>query len=135
MWVFLNNAFLSIVDPEASYDGRGGPVGDKLLVRARIASDIEAAFPEAKVIETPDRDYRFRALISRKMVAQVMAHQVEQIGYSNFKGSVPDKRRHDCYMGVWSVMNREQERRYPPRYKARRQPSLPLHDGDTIPGF
>ena len=111
MWIFLQNSFLSIVDPEASYDGSSGPIGDKLLVRARIDGDIEAVFPKAKVIETPHRDYRFRALISRHMVALAMAKAVNQIGASNFKGSVPEKARHDAYAGVWNVMYREQLRR------------------------
>lgn len=113
MWVMLNNAFLSIIDPAASYSGGKGPVSDKLLVRGRIKGDIEAIFPDAKVIETPDRDYRFRAEIPRQIVAQAMARTVEQIDYRNFKGSVPDKGRHDAYAGCWGVMHREQERRAP----------------------
>ena len=120
MWIFLNNAFLSVIDPKAKYEG-GGPKGDKLLVRARIRGDIEAVFPRAKVTETPDRDYRFRALLPREAVVAAMMHAVESIDYSNFKGSVPQKARHDAYAGVWGVMYREQERRAaPPRQRAQR---------------
>lgn len=115
MWIFLNNAFLSIVDPEGAYDGSAGPVSPCLLVRARIKGDIEAVFPDAKVNETPHRDYRFRAMIDRKTVAAAMAAQVMQLGAGNFKGSVKEKARHDAYMGVWGVMHREQERRAPKR--------------------
>lgn len=109
MWVMLNNSFLSIVDPEADYHGKGGPVGDKLLVRARLAGDIEAVFPGAAVKETPERDYRFRAMIDRGEVAEAMAQKVRGIHYSNFKGSVKDHARHDAYADVWGIMYRLQK--------------------------
>lgn len=115
MWIFLKDAFLSIVDPDGSYDGSAGPVGTHLLVRARIKGDIERVFPKAKVTMTPDRDYRFRALVLREEVADEIASAVMNISAFNFKGSVKDNARHDAYMGVWRVMNREQERREPKR--------------------
>lgn len=111
MWIFLNDAFLSIIDPKAAYTGGKGPVSNKLLVRARIKGDIERAFPEANVTETPNRDYRFRAMIDRREVADTMAARVMAMDYGNFKGSVAEKARHDAYTGVWRVMHREQERR------------------------
>lgn len=117
MWIFLNNAFLSIVDPKGAYEGGTGPQSDRLLVRARIKGDIEAVFPHAKVTETPRRDYRFRALIDRAEVAEAMHRQVMQLDCGNFKGSVPEKARHDAYAGVWGVMHREQQRRVAPRGK------------------
>ena len=120
MWLFLSNSFLSIVDPEGAYDGSAGPVSPTLLVRARIKGDIEAVFPEAKVNETPHRDYRFRAMIDRKTVAAAMAAQVMNLGAGNFKGSVKESARHDAYMGVWVVMNREQERRVARKSRATR---------------
>lgn len=132
MWIFLQNSFLSIVDPEASYDGLSGPIGDKLLVRARIDGDIEAVFPNAKVSETPHRDYRFRALISRRIVAAAMAEAVNQIGASNFKGSVPEKARHDAYSGVWGVMYREQLRRAPARPQRGQKGQRALAFGDDF---
>lgn len=133
MWIFLNNAFLSVVDPKASYSGGRGPVSRDLLVRARLKGDIEAVFPKAKVQETPDRDYRFRALLPREVVAEVMLDAVNEIDYQNFKGSVPEKARHDAYAGVWGVMYREQERRVP---KARPRNQRGLFEGyGADPGF
>lgn len=108
MWVMLNKSFLSIVDPDADYHGRGGPVGEKLLVRARLPGDIEAVFHGAAVKETPERDYRFRSLIDRAEVARAMAAEVQGIHYSNFKGSVKDHDRHDAYADVWGIMYRLQ---------------------------
>jgi hypothetical protein len=100
MWIFLNNAFLSIVD-------KGGD-GNTLLVRARRSGDIERTFPEAKVERTPGNDYLFRARLGREEVAAAVAEAVKAITYGNFKGSVKERDRHDAYMGVWQVMHHYQ---------------------------
>jgi hypothetical protein len=100
MWLFLNNAFLSIVD-------KGGD-GSTLLVRARRAGDIEKVFPGAQVERTPEHDYRFRARLERERVALTLAEAARAITYPNFKGSVRERDRHDAYMGVWNVMYRYQ---------------------------
>ena len=100
MWIFFNNAFLSIVD-------KGGD-GTTLLVRARQEGDIQAVFPDAQVELTPHNDYRFRARIDREDVALAVAASVRAITFPNFKGSVKDRKRHDAYMGVWQVMHRYQ---------------------------
>lgn len=102
MWIFLNNAFLSIVD-------KGGK-GTTLLVRARKAGDIERVFPNAKVEMTPKNDYRFRAQVDREHVAQVLAETVRRITYPNFKGSVTEEERHDAYIDVWQAMHQYQRR-------------------------
>ena len=100
MWIFLNNAFLSIVD-------KGGD-GTTLLVRARKAGDIQRVFPGARVEVSPRNDYRFRARVDREQVAQAMAEAVRQITYPNFKGSVGEHDRHEAYMDVWHAMYRFQ---------------------------
>lgn len=118
MWIYLNDAYLSIADPRATYAGGDGPKGDKLLVRARFEGDIERVFGEQvapHVVRTPDRDYAFRLLVDRQRVAEVIAAAVREIDYLNFKGSVREKWRHDAYLGCWSAMEREQERRTPRR--------------------
>ena len=102
MWIFLNNAFLSIVD-------KGGD-GTTLLVRARKAGDIQRVFPGTKVEVSPKNDYRFRARLERELVAQALAESVRQITYPNFKGSVTEHDRHDAYMDVWQAMYRFQGR-------------------------
>lgn len=110
MWIFLNNAYLSIVDPNGAYGGGRGPSGDKLLVRGRFSGDIERTFPNAKVEVTPNRDYRFRALIDAATVADTIRNAIMNIDYLNFKGSTHEGWRHDAYMGCWTVMEREQRR-------------------------
>ncbi len=110
MWVHLNSAFLSIVDPKASYAGGKGPKSGTLLVRARFKGDIQRVFPNAAVTETPERDYRFRAYISRIAVAEAMhAAVMEGIDYLNFKGSTPEKFRHDAYAKCHAAMDLAQE--------------------------
>jgi len=96
MWVFLSDSFLSIVEDRAN------PA--RLLVRGRIKGDIERAFPEASVTETPDADYRYRARIDRDAVAEALARQVYQMNYDNFKGSVKDIERHNAYFDCWRAM-------------------------------
>lgn len=103
MWIFLNDAFLSIVDKEGD--------GTTLLVRAREEGDIERVFPDAKVIHTPHNDYPYRARIDREQVAERIADAVRHIRYGNFKATVREPDRHDAYLGVWREMVRFQERK------------------------
>ncbi|EPX86444.1 hypothetical protein ruthe_01259 [Rubellimicrobium thermophilum DSM 16684] len=100
MWVFLNNAFLSIIRPTA----RDAAPPGHLLVRGRLPGDIERIFPHATVTETPSRDYRFRTLLPQEEVAAALARAVEGIDYNNFKSSVKDSDRHDAYFDVWEAM-------------------------------
>lgn len=102
MWIFLSNAFLSIVD-------KGGD-GSTLLVRARCKGDIESAFPQAAVETTHRNDYHYRARINREEVAQALAEAARAITYGNFKNTVMDRQRHDAYMDVWEAMCRFQQK-------------------------
>lgn len=98
MWVFLSDAFLSIVAH------RDQP--DDLMVRARLPGDIERAFPGRVAEHTPRADYPYRAIIPRAIVAKVLSDAATEIEYDNFKGSVPDPARHDAYFEVWRAMRR-----------------------------
>lgn len=123
MWICLNNAFLSIVEPS----GQDLNTGDYLLVRARRLGDIQSVFPDAKVEKRPERDYLFRALIPRQEVAAAIADQVRGITYDNFKASVKDDRLHNAYLTTWHTMARLQPT--PPhsgrKKSGTRQKSLP----------
>ena len=99
MWICLNRAFLSIVTPSPSE-----PNSDVLLVRARRKGDIQSVFPGASVTSTPERDYLYRALISRAEIARAMADEVANIDYNNFKNSVKNRPLHDAFARIWSVM-------------------------------
>jgi len=97
MWIFTNTGFLSVV---AHRDKK-----DTLLVRGRRSGEIESIFPKANVYEMDNADYYYRSEIKRDEVARVMANQVQDIGYDNFKSSVSDNKRHDVYMDIWSIMH------------------------------
>jgi len=105
MWVFLKDAFFSIVEDR---NDRGG----RLMVRARFPGDIERHFPGVEVIDHApgEADYRFRAFIDRQRVVGVIADQVAGIGYVDFKSQVsPDENlRYQSYLGCWSQLNRAQ---------------------------
>ena len=104
MWIYLNNSFLSIV----AHNDKP----EHMHVRGRRRGDIEAVFPEANVTDTPDRDYAFRADISKSTVEEAMLRAVRNIKYGNFKGSISETSRHDEYLEVWGVMVDHQNRRY-----------------------
>jgi len=98
MWLMFSDSFLSVVTPGSD------PKSPKLLVRARREGDIQRIFPGAVVEKRPERDYLFRALIDRELVAIAIASEVNAISYSNFKNSVKNNRLHDALARVWSVM-------------------------------
>jgi hypothetical protein len=96
MWIFLNDAYLSIVEH------RDQP--DMLIVRARVAGDIERVFPNVTAETDPAADYRYRATLHRRDVAEAIRQAVVAIDYPNFKDSVREPARHRAYAGVWSEM-------------------------------
>ncbi len=100
MWLFLSNAFLSVVSK--------GPDPDKLCVRARVKGDIERVFPGFEVVPNAGTDYPYRAYIPRELVASRMADLINGLGYGNFKNAVVEPERHDAYMRVWEAMYRYQ---------------------------
>lgn len=113
MWLLTEFGFFSIVSPHEPEKR------DQLLVRARQRGDLEAFAvrltesgeldaPPA-VIETPDRDYRFRLYAPKAMVTDVIATAVDDIDYTNFKARVADDNapRAKLYEKVWSVLRAE----------------------------
>lgn len=100
MWIFLNDAMLSIVAHRECKE--------TLLVRARLRGDIEAVFPDVEVWEDRSADYRWRAHVPREDVSRALFERVFKIDYPNFKGSVRDSERHDWYLRVWAEGDRVQ---------------------------
>lgn len=97
MWIFMNDAMLSIVED------RDNP--DRLLVRARLRGDIKKVFPKAKMFMDLKADYIYRAYIPRVEVAAAIASRIDAIDYGNFKDSIAkkEKTRKDWYSSVWQV--------------------------------
>ncbi len=98
MWIFLNDAALSVVEDRAD--------PKRLLVRSRVKGDIQTALPLADVFEDLEADYRYRAFVPREDLKDALARAVDGIDYANFKGSVKQRRRHLAYMDVWGAMAR-----------------------------
>lgn len=107
MWIFLSDAFISIVEPKA--DGQYDPK-IYLMVRARIPGDIQRVFPGVRVVQDGGTDYRYRAFVERVRVADTLATLAQNIAYGNFKNSIPkdDHSRHVAYLRVWQTMFQEQ---------------------------
>ena len=101
MWILMNDSMLSVV--------RHNTLPATLLVRARLAGDIEQVFPSASVVENGGSDYRFRASVPEHEVAAAVSRRVLDIDYGNFKSSVPEPKRHHAYFKVWDVLHRMQE--------------------------
>lgn len=94
MWIFTNNAFVSIIAHHKN--------PDLLIVRARYSGDIERLFPNSKPIEDAGSDYRYRSVITRKAAAEAISQQVRDIEYNDFKESVDEPWRHDLYVRIWN---------------------------------
>jgi len=107
MWIATTQGFVSIVQ-DREYPG-------VLLVRARVPEDISANFPGAEVFVAPGADYRYRARLPRKDVAEALAAAVTKVDYtSHFKDvalerSPANEARHAAYYGTWSAMARMQD--------------------------
>ena len=119
MWVFLNDAFLSVVasDVEPS----------QFAVRARQRQDLLNAFPDCQPIKgKPAQDYAWRAFVDRDEVKALLVTRLRDLEYTNFKGSIDESKpegveRHDAYMGVWTVMLRFQNGGFRPLRRKDRQ--------------
>lgn len=104
MWIFKNDAFVSIVEDR--------DMPDQLWVRARVRGDLERFFGVMgriiEVVETPSADYRFRCAVDRQMVKVALSDAVADIDYTNFKNSIGtapvEEERHSAYLRVWTAM-------------------------------
>lgn len=106
MWIVTNKSYLSIVEDRNDEN--------LFVVRARIQGDIEEFFdnPNIRVIESEDRDYRFRVFADKKLVKDKLLEKLNNIDYSNFKNSVESEERKRWYTRIWSVMFDVQEDLY-----------------------
>jgi hypothetical protein len=105
MWLCLNNAFLSIVQvPESP---------NTIRVRARKRLHLEAFLGpiwSGAIKHTPHRDYHWRALLSRRIVARLMQeYALNSMIYDSFKGSVSDPALSKMYNRWWLDHYRYQE--------------------------
>jgi hypothetical protein len=138
MWIALNNAFLSIVEPRP----KDVPQSERrlespMMVRARKAAHLSAIFPNHRIYQWKGRDYPCRVFVERTELAGRIGAAVLGIGYDNFKNSVKDNALHDAYSAVWGVMHRFQHGAFDRKPKAagptfwdRFEPGLDAEYGD-----
>lgn len=95
MWICLNDSFVSIV--EDYFDNT------HVHVRGRRESDVVNFLRNVKseITKTDERDYRFRAYISKTVLAKILADSVDKINYTNFKDSVVDENMSKMYTEFW----------------------------------
>ena len=111
MWLITPIGFFSVVQKPGGCD--------KLTVRARVKSDLQALkahyLPElGRIQDSSVNDYRFRALAPRQAVARAFEQMVLQIDYDNFKSEVhrrQGKSRERVYHDVWGILYRLQVER------------------------
>lgn len=114
MWLITPIGFFSIVQKPTD------KARDTLTVRARVRSDLEAlrdtCLPSlGEIKESPNNDYRFRAVAPRANVSAAAADLIAGLDYSNFKSEVARRqgvKREQLYHDVWHVLYSLQTGRY-----------------------
>jgi hypothetical protein len=91
MWLYLRNAFVSIVQHHERHD--------LLVVRARNRKHLEELGFQ-KIQRTRDTDYEFRVIVTRPRFLQMMMRQVEHLTYTNYKDA--SRLKDDV---LWKVYN------------------------------
>ncbi len=102
MWLCFNDGFLSVVADKSD--------PTRLLVRARRKQDlVNVVGRDVQIVETPDRDYRWRTFIGLEQFKAVVGGRIEQVDYTNFKDSVKGHDLHKMYLDFWSTHRRYQD--------------------------
>ena len=111
MWVFLPDAFVSVV---ADWNSK-----EHLYIRARFRGDLERLpWPSKspKVQETPDRDYRYRVRVTRQAWADLLVRVAMNMDWTNVKNAIPNTpehfRRYKGMSSVWGVMMNAAEQQH-----------------------
>ena len=121
MWLMTRYGFYSIVQKDDGIHIRAREREDlerliaALKARNTMATGddyqillIDARHQDPQILETPANDYRWRFIVPRYTLGQVMAIMGESIDYPNFKAQIdsdPSQHRKP-YHAVWEVMAR-----------------------------
>jgi len=105
MWLFTRHGFFSITESPTH--------AGQMQFRARLREDLEALKAArgigARIVETPaPADYRFRFVVSREEMVEIVAQEAAAIDYGNFKQTVHEEPGQESkagpYMRVWAAM-------------------------------
>lgn len=99
MWIFTKDWFASVVRVRDS---------DDVVVRFRDAKHAKKAAQDLgvdqnSIVQLPNRDYGWRFICPKQLVARVVADKIQDLDYTNFKNAacVDDKAIGDWYNNVW----------------------------------
>ncbi|ERM80782.1 hypothetical protein P872_20990 [Rhodonellum psychrophilum GCM71 = DSM 17998] len=105
MWIASTFGFISIVQ---HWDQT-----DTFLVRARLKKDLQLLFDDKRILEIPSADYRYRVLVKKQEMADVLVKMIKDIDYPNFKNeiaSLPEQRdKLSAYHEIWGLMKDHSE--------------------------
>lgn len=101
MWIFTKNGFVSCVQH------RDKP--DTIIVRSRSFEHLAAFVGEGlatDIFTLENSDYQFRIALTRSTLQKLVAAQVEQLNYPNFKDSISysDHRYIRACSSTWEVL-------------------------------
>jgi hypothetical protein len=115
MWLFHpEHGFISVVERAPNL----------LLIRGRVAGDVQRFAKAQYTITTPKGDYLFRAYVDRSAFIETMTSHIANLHYPSFKDSVVDRRRLKAYIDIWSTMAELQDELAPKPPTARRKKNL-----------
>jgi hypothetical protein len=97
----MNDGFVSIVESDDK---------DDLLVRSRRRVDLESFLNglNYEIRVNQGTDYKYRAIVPRDVVQEILVDKVSGINYDNFKNSVVDDDLHQLYNLFWHLHMRYQ---------------------------
>lgn len=106
MWLFTTIGFFSAVEHRE--------MRSCLLVRCRVREDAERLIDACntrspEVIETPDADYPYRVIVSKREFAMLIADLITDTDYDNFKAEISctdqGVARARLYGNVWGILH------------------------------
>lgn len=117
MWIFTPRGVISVV-AQRRRDTREYPLvvrarskdtiewvrGEGIDAGVRLSGYSERTLPE--VLVTPDRDYQYRLLMPRDVMAEMLGRWAEDLTYTNFK-EVSDDGLQELYHDVWNRVAEE----------------------------
>ena len=117
MWLFTRYGFYSIA---CARQENGSIDPATVMIRARLAAHLrklQKRFPALageEVVTLPDRDYRYRLILSKELWADTLSALAREQDWANFKNEVARFGGRDEYEKalhrVWSVMHKLQSK-------------------------
>lgn len=107
MWLMTVHGFVPLVED------RDDP--NVLQARARVPEDIQATLPDAQVFTSSGGDYRYRARVNRREVADALHAAVMAIDYVSHAKDVAIARspknaeRYEAYYSCWEALAEMQD--------------------------